>query len=147
MTEQPFASPISFLDTLDPFQFESLAGRCFTSTMSSLPPPPVIGFQPICVIIFKKPILLVQEGSRNENHHPDIGHLASCGCLGRRTRFRPKLELKYRIEDGRIYDKNWHLKGYLQDGKIYDHNWQLKGGLKKANLMTKSMIPPTNWRV
>ena len=61
--------------------------------------------------------------------------------------FDQNWQLKYRIEDGRIYDQNGQPKGYLQDGKIYDNSWQLKGRIEKGDFMTKSMTPPTSWKV
>ena len=37
------------------------------------------------------------------------------------------MELKERIEDGRIYDRNWNLKGRFNNDRIYDKNCNTKG--------------------
>jgi hypothetical protein len=49
---------------------------------------------------------------------------------------------QYRVEDdGRIYDRNWNLRGRIQEGKVYDRNWNVKGRIEGDR------IYDTNWNL
>ncbi len=39
--------------------------------------------------------------------------------------------LRFRIEDGRIVDREGKVQGFFRDGKIYDRDWNLVGQIKK----------------
>jgi len=40
--------------------------------------------------------------------------------------------MRKRIKNGRIYDRNWNLKGRIGNEIIFDRNWNTKGYIKKG---------------
>jgi|GEM_PF-1957494 len=53
-------------------------------------------------------------------------------CSGETRVYDRDRNLKYRVdESGRIYDKNWNLKGRQDGDRLYDRNWNRKGHNEK----------------